>query len=134
LEDEQSISRLMRVTLTRAGHEVVETADGRDTILKYREAMAFGRRFDLLVSDLTIEGGVGGVETIRALRRIDPDVVAIVSSGYSDAAAMAEPEQFGFCDVLPKPYAPRELVEIVNRALGKTRPASGNQDLAESSI
>ena len=134
LEDEQSISRLMRVTLTRAGHEVVETADGRDTILKYREAMASSRRFDLLVSDLTIEGGVGGVETIRALRRIDPDVVAIVSSGYSDAAAMAEPEQFGFCDVLPKPYAPRELVEIVNRALAKIRPASGNQDSAESSI
>jgi CheY-like chemotaxis protein len=79
--------------------------------------MESGNGFDLVLSDLTIEHGLGGVETMRALKQMDPQVLAIVSSGYSDAPAMARPDAFGFSAVLPKPYPPRELRTLVNEML-----------------
>lgn len=117
LEDDAPIRRLMAATLRRAGHEVVETKDGRETIAVYQDALEKGDRFHLLICDLTIENGVGGVETMRRLLEIDPNVLAIVSSGYSDAPAMSSPASFGFRGVLPKPYAPSELRAAVHRIL-----------------
>ncbi len=117
LEDDAPIRRLMAATLRRAGHEIVETKDGRETVALYRDAMEKGERFHLLICDLTIENGVGGVETMRQLVELDPEVLAIVSSGYSDAPAMSSPASFGFKGVLPKPYAPSELRAAVHRIL-----------------
>jgi len=121
LEDDLQILKLIAMTLRKDGHEVVETADGGDTIERFREAKDTGRPFDLFISDLTIENGMGGVETMRTLRRLDPSLVAIVSSGYSDAPAMARPADFGFSAVLPKPYPPRELRELVAEILSRVR-------------
>mgnify|MGYP006263715355 CR=1 FL=1 len=117
LEDDAPIRRLMAATLRRAGHEVVETKDGRETIAIYRDSIEKGEKFHLLICDLTIENGVGGVETMRQLVEMDPEVLAIVSSGYSDAPAMSNPSSFGFKGVLPKPYAPSELRAAVHRIL-----------------
>ena len=117
LEDDAPIRRLMAATLRRAGHEVVETKDGRETVAIYQDALEKGDPFHLLICDLTIENGVGGVETMRRMLEIDPNVLAIVSSGYSDAPAMSSPASFGFRGVLPKPYAPSELRAVVHRIL-----------------
>ncbi len=117
LEDDAPIRRLMAATLRRAGHEVVETKEGQETVEVYTEALRRGERFHLLICDLTIENGVGGVETMRRLLQIDPNVLAIVSSGYSDAPAMSSPAAFGFRGVLPKPYAPTEVRAAVHRFL-----------------
>lgn len=121
LEDDAPIRRLMAATLRRAGHEVVETKDGRETIAVYTDAMERGERFHLLICDLTIENGMGGVETMRRLLQIDPEILSIVSSGYSDAPAMSTPAAFGFKAVLPKPYAPTELRAAVHRILSAHR-------------
>lgn len=121
LEDDAPIRRLMAATLRRAGHEVVETKDGRETVAVYGDALAKGERFHLLICDLTIENGMGGVETMRHLLQIDPQILAIVSSGYSDAPAMSSPAAFGFKGVLPKPYAPTELRACVHRVLSAHR-------------
>jgi len=121
LEDDAPIRRLMAATLRRAGHEVVETKEGRETIAIYTDAMEQGERFHLLICDLTIENVMGGVETMRRLLQIDPDILAIVSSGYSDAPAMSSPAAFGFKGVLPKPYAPTELRAAVHRILAAHR-------------
>ncbi|MCB1235052.1 MAG: response regulator [Verrucomicrobiae bacterium] len=126
LEDDALIRRLIAVTLRRDDHEVVETADGRDTVRVYREAMETGERFDLVLCDLTIVHGMGGVETMRALRRLDPEVRSIVSSGYSDAPAMARPADFGFDAVLPKPYPPKDLRRMIGEMLGDRRGVGKN--------
>lgn len=121
LEDDAPIRRLMAATLRRAGHEVVETKEGRETLAVYTDAMQRGEPFHLLICDLTIENGMGGVETMRRLLQIDPNVLSIVSSGYSDAPAMSSPAAFGFKGVLPKPYAPTELRAAVHRILSAHR-------------
>lgn len=121
LEDDAPIRRLMAATLRRAGHEVVETKEGRETVAVYTDALERGERFHLLICDLTIENGMGGVETMRRLLQIDPGILSIVSSGYSDAPAMSSPAAFGFKGVLPKPYAPTELRAAVHRILSAHR-------------
>ena len=54
---------------------------------------------------------------MEKLRGIDPEVVAIVSSGYSDDPVMARPAAYGFAAVLPKPYEPMDLLRLVKNVL-----------------
>ena len=68
-------------------------------------------------TDLSIPNGMGGVKAIAEIRQTDPEVVAIVSSGYSDDPAMADPEKYGYAAVLPKPYQPNELTNLVDLIL-----------------
>jgi len=117
LEDEPLVREIMVRSLESKGHEIVETADGAETVARYLEAIESGNRFDLVITDLSIPNGMGGVKAIEEIRRTDPEVLAIVSSGYSDDPAMAEPEKFGFSAVLPKPYQPRDLVGLVDLVL-----------------
>lgn len=70
--------------------------------------------------DLTVPGGMGGLETIEQLRRIDPSVTAIVSSGYSDSSAMADFAQFGFQAVISKPYTLAEFRATFQRFTPKS--------------
>ena len=67
--------------------------------------------------DLTIPGGIGGKEAVKALLALDPRVRAIVSSGYADDPVMANPTKYGFKGTVAKPYTARALRETVARAL-----------------
>jgi two-component system cell cycle sensor histidine kinase/response regulator CckA len=73
--------------------------------------------FDLVITDLSIPNGMGGVKAIEEIRETDPGVIAIVSSGYSDDPAMANPEKYGYAAVLPKPYQPQDLARLVDLVL-----------------
>ena len=57
------------------------------------------------------------VDAIKEIRKINPDVKAIVSSGYSDDPVMSNPKEYGFDAVLPKPYKPQELNSLVKKLL-----------------
>ena len=58
---------------------------------------------------LALHGGMGGCEAIKLLRKIDPDVKAIVSSGYSSSPVMADYQAAGFVGMVMKPYTMDEL-------------------------
>ncbi len=113
LEDEALILQLMVNNLSAAGCEVAGTTDGLETVARYTEALLGGRGYDLVVMDLSIPGGMGGAQAMAQLRQFDPDVRAIVSSGYSDDPVMSRHADYGFCAVLPKPYQPEELRDLV---------------------
>ena len=118
MEDDAMIRRLVARCLGRAGYDVAETTNGQDALDAHDLAKAEGRAFDLILSDLTIEDGMGGIEMMKELRQRDPEIPAIVSSGYADSPAMAAPGEYGFDAVLPKPYPPRELLRLVAATLG----------------
>jgi PAS domain S-box-containing protein len=113
LEDELLIRELIARNLTEAGYEVHQAAEGASAVHAYKEAMRSHETFDLVLMDLSIPEGIGGAEAMAQIRRIDPEVVAIVSSGYSDDPVMANHEKYGFSGVLPKPYDPMELRRLV---------------------
>lgn len=121
LEDDLMVRDLMRRALEKARFEVVETGDGKDTLRLYQEAKHLGRPFDLAILDLTIPDGMCGRETMMHLRRFDPQILAIVSSGYRDDPVMKDCGAYGFAAALPKPYQVEGLLQMVNGALAVGR-------------
>lgn len=117
LEDDHLVRALIVRGLQTQGYEVVETADGTDTVRLYQQSLVEARPFDLVVLDLSIPNGMGGLRTMEKLKQLDPTVLAMVSSGYSDDPVMAQPAAYGFAAVLPKPYEPIELIRLVKSLL-----------------
>jgi CheY-like chemotaxis protein len=117
VDDEESIRTLVDFTLTRLGYEVSEAATALQGVELYRQEMARGRRFDLVILDLTLPGGMGGKEALDKLLEIDPTVNAIVSSGYAMDATMSRYQDFGFRGVIAKPYEAADLARVVAQAI-----------------
>jgi len=117
MDDEKIVRRAVGGMLERLGYSVEITENGEEAIDKYKEAMNSGERFDAVILDLTVPGGLGGKETIEKLLKIDPDVKAIVSSGYSTDPVMANYEKYGFSAVVAKPFDLKELNEVIGKVL-----------------
>ncbi len=113
MDDEELIRLTAGAILKDFGYDVVLSGNGDEAIGFYYEAEDSGHPFDAVVLDLTIRGGMGGMETIKRLHEINPKVKALVSSGYSDAPVMSDFRKYGFSGVITKPYA----MEDLNRAL-----------------
>jgi len=91
--------------------------DGAEAIALYEAAMAAGRGFDAVLLDLTVSGGMGGVETAARLKEKDPHSKLIVSSGYSNAPVMSDFVSYGFDAVIPKPWTAAEVSEVFRKVL-----------------
>jgi signal transduction histidine kinase/ActR/RegA family two-component response regulator len=120
MDDEEALRTLWDRSLTKLGYEVQSACDGAEAIALYESAKASGRVFDAVVLDLTVSGGMGGVETAARLRELDPSVKLIVSSGYSDASIMSKFREYGFDDVIPKPWQAAQISEVFQRVLVDT--------------
>ena len=117
MDDEETLRALMVAVLVTLGYEVLSARDGAEAIDLYEAANASGRGFDAVLLDVTVSGGMGGVETARRLKELDPSAKLIASSGYSDGPVMASFREYGFDDVLPKPWAVVQLSEVFRRVL-----------------
>jgi len=124
MDDEPIILELARDALVHFNYDVTVAKDGREAVDQYRQAASNGRPFDVVIMDLTVPGGMGGKEAIRYLREIDPNVKAIVSSGYSDDPIMSNFEKHGFRAVLPKPYDGLKLREILDNLVADSTEAN----------
>src|SRR5207248_7583467 len=114
VDDEESIRALVDFTLSHLGYEVAAAATALDGVNLYREKLEAGERFDAVILDLTLPGGMGVKEALKKLIELDPTVNAIVSSGYATDATMSRYQDFGFCGVIAKPYETAELGKVVH--------------------
>jgi len=121
VDDEDAIRDLVEFTLTRLGYDVSQAATALQGIEIYQEKLKAGKRFDLVILDLTLPGGMGGKEALKKLIEIDPTVNAIVSSGYATDATMSRYQDFGFRGVIAKPYEAAELGKIVHDVIESSR-------------
>ncbi|MGH7938214.1 MAG: response regulator, partial [Bryobacteraceae bacterium] len=121
VDDEEAIRALVDFTLGHLGYEVTEAETALKGVELYRESLEKGKRFDLVILDLTLPGGMGGKEALKKLLEIDPTVVAIVSSGYATDATMSRYEDLGFRGVIAKPYEAADLGRTVHEMIQSTR-------------
>ncbi len=124
MDDEEAIRDVTQEMLREDGHTVVVTEEGEKAIAVYQNALAAGEPFDVVILDLTVPGGMGGLETIRRLLEIDPKVKAIVSSGYSDDQVMADHRRYGFMGVLTKPFEITGLARKVREVMPSSSGAA----------
>ena len=117
VDDEEIIRITLGDILAKIGYEVQCVSDGQEAIELFNNERDRGRPFDIVILDLTIPGGMGGKEAIVKLREIDPDVKAVVSSGYATDPVVATFKEHGFSGYLKKPYKASDLSMVLGDIL-----------------
>ena len=117
MDDKFSIRNFMYHMLKACGYRVFLTRNGDEAIEYYTKAKKCGYPFDAAILDLNIPNGKGGKEVVRKLREAAPDVRAIVSSGDRADPALTNYREYGFIDVLPKPFTINELTQVLHRVI-----------------
>src|SRR3989338_6051817 len=117
MDDEEILRNAAGLLLSELGYNVGFARDGKEAIEIYKKAKDSGEPFNVVIMDLTIPGGMGGKEAIKKLLEIDPDIRAIVCSGYSTDPIMSEFKDYGFSDVIIKPYDIDELSRVVYKVV-----------------
>ncbi len=117
MDDVDDLRVLFKAVLSQLGYDVQTARDGDEAIALYKAAKANGTGFDAVLLDLTVIGGMGGVETAAKLKELEPSLKLIVSSGYSDAPVMSGFIDYGFDAVILKPWTVIEISEVLRRVL-----------------
>jgi signal transduction histidine kinase/CheY-like chemotaxis protein len=117
MDDESAVRAVEAVILTDLGYDVEAAADGARAIRAFVRAQQKGQPFDVVLLDLTVPAGMGGLETLQNLRQIDAELCAIATSGYAPDPVLADPRRYGFVASLPKPFRKDDLGTIVQRVL-----------------
>ncbi|MGE5444994.1 MAG: response regulator [Ignavibacteriales bacterium] len=119
MDDEEMIREVTGEMLSHIGYEVECASDGAEAIELYKRAREENNPFDVVIMDLTVLEGMGGKEAIRRLIEIDPNIRAVVSSGYSDDRVMSEYRNHGFRGVISKPYSIGDLSGVLHEVMNE---------------
>ncbi len=117
MDDEEMLVDLLKTMVEHLGFEAGVAMHGEQAVEMYADSMENDQKWDVLILDLTVKGGMGGRDTLKKLLYLDPEVKAIVSSGYSSDPIMSDFMSYGFKDILSKPYALDQLKNVLNRVL-----------------
>lgn len=113
MDDEELIRDLTKEMLEHLGYRVTTCGTGEQAIALYNSALQSDNSFCAVILDLTIRGGMGGMETAKVILKEDPSARLIVSSGYSNDPVMAEHTRYGIHNALIKPYNAEELTKVL---------------------
>jgi two-component system sensor histidine kinase/response regulator len=115
IDDEQSMRDACCQVLTKDGYRVETANDGDSGLQKVRQI-----RPDLVLVDLKMPG-MSGMELLRKIGDVDPNIVSIVITGYATIESAVEAMKRNAYDFLPKPFTPDQLRIVISRGLEKRR-------------
>lgn len=117
MDDEELVRLFAEKMLDKLGYDVETVREGEAAMRRYEEAKKSGKPFSLVILDISVDKGLDGRETIKALREFDPEVTAVVSSGYSSDPVMVDYAAFGFQGRISKPFELDELIEVLDNQI-----------------
>jgi len=118
MDDDPKISALTANMLQSMEYKYDLAKNGEEAIKLYRGSLNVGKPYAAVIMDLTVIGGMGGEECFKHLRQLDPEVRAIVASGYDNDEMARQFLDRGFCGYLTKPYTVKDLGKVLKTVLG----------------
>lgn len=115
MDDDERIRSLVQNMTEFLGYAVTFALTGEEAIEIFSRARACGESFDLVILDLTIQGGMGGELAVKRLLELDPTVKAVISSGYADSPVLQHYQDHGFVAAIAKPYRIEQLKELLDK-------------------
>jgi len=115
--DDESLRYATEIVLNFLGYSVECAKNGHETTDLYKKAMEQNQRFAAVIMDINIPEGLGAKELIKELLIMDPEVKAILSTGYRDDPVVREFKECGFRDIIAVPYDLDGIKDVLNKAL-----------------
>ncbi len=115
LDDEANVREILALSLNSLGHEVVTVATPQAAYQAMKQ-----QHFDIIITDLRMEGEDQGLEVVRQSKVLQPDAAVLLLTAYASAETAVEAMRDGAFDYITKPVSRTELGEIVERALTAT--------------
>jgi PAS domain S-box-containing protein len=119
MDDEPTNLEILQKMLGKLGFSVNTVSNGEDLIKEYNKGLEINKKFDLVITDLTIPGGLGGKDAVAQLKALDPDCSVIVISGFADDPVISNYLEYGFQGVLKKPFTFSDLQRLLVSILPK---------------
>ena len=115
-EDEASLRDMVQEVLSLHGYRVLTAGSGPAALEAWKREE---RPIDLLLTDMVMPGGMMGTDVAAELRRANPALKVIFTTGYSPGLGGIQQGMEEGINFLPKPYSPNKLAEIVRKCLDK---------------
>ena len=120
MDDEIQIRKVLGEMVETCGYHCQTAKDGQEALKVFNQAQQAGDPFSAVILDLTIPGGLGGKDVIMQLLDMDPQVRAIVVSGYSNDPVLANYQDYGFKGRVAKPFNLVDLSNVLNSVITET--------------
>ena len=113
VDDDQAILEFMETFLTKDGFEVTTIAEPKNAPEEVKDG-----GYHLVVLDLMMPG-LGGVEALEQIRKVDSDVAVVIFTGYPSLETAVQSMKLDAVDYLKKPFNPDEFREVLDRVMRK---------------
>jgi len=117
MDDNMELLDTLTRILKSLSHRVEKVTRGEECIEQYQIALDNKQPFDLVFLDLIIKGGMGGIETLKKLKKLNPDVKAVTISGYHDSDVLRKPKKHGFITAIQKPFTKEQLDIVITNII-----------------
>jgi CheY-like chemotaxis protein len=116
MDDEEVLLDVVSSMLKKLHYKYYLAKNGDEAVTIYTKELIKGNRIKFLLLDLIIRNGMGGVDTLAKIKRINPEIKAIAASGYSNDPVLSNPEEYGFNGILKKPFIMSDLSKAIKKA------------------
>jgi DNA-binding NtrC family response regulator len=123
VDDDKKLLSVLKGLLGEDNHEVIACDNGLDAIQKCRE-----EKFDLVITDLMMPGA-SGLEVLKETRKIYPDTLVILITGFASLESAIQAIREGAYDYIAKPFKLEEIKIVVRNAWERIRLARENERL-----
>ena len=117
MDDEAAFRQLLKRMLLHFGCYVELASNGDEAVEAYKKAFESNSRFDIIIVDLEVFDGMGGIETVEQIRKFDKDAKVIIASGNLTDSILEEIESGRYNGYLPKPFKIDDLESLINKVL-----------------
>jgi len=117
MDDDLLILNIISELLERLGYETLAASNSDQAIEICKTAKSSGEMIDIALIDFEIQGGLGGFSTMERLMELDPAIRGLLITGHVDEIEIMNYRDFGFFDVLEKPFSIKQLNKKIRKIL-----------------